>query len=138
MARSLALNALLTTPVTTAPRHAIQGATRRAAHTQVARLDPEAERDRSAFNAAFHELGLRWQWDAATYDSLVGQPCERERLCRYLAREQAHLLRAYDAEFLIAAIEERKAKLGGRGAPARSATADSIDWAAFQAGEIGA
>jgi hypothetical protein len=69
---------------------------------------PEAERDRSAFNAAFRELGLRWQWDAPTYDALVAHPCERERLRRYLAQEQAHLLRAYDAEFLADAILDAK------------------------------
>lgn len=79
--------------------------------------DLDAERDRSAFNAAFHELGLRWHWDEATYDTLVGQPCERERLRRYLAQEQAHLLRAYDAEFLADAIlavkTRRRATLAG-------------------------
>jgi hypothetical protein len=105
MARTLARSA---------PQHASQLA------APVTRHDEESERDRSAFNAAFHELGLRWQWDAVTYDALVGQPCERERLRRYLAQEQAHLLRAYDAEFLadaILAVKARRRAASADGAP---------------------
>jgi hypothetical protein len=69
-----------------------------------------AEIERSAFNAAFYELGLRWHWDSATYAALAANPCERARLRRYLEGEQSHLLRAYDADFLadaILAVKER-------------------------------
>lgn len=64
--------------------------------------DP-AEAQRLAYNAAFEELGLNWEWDAATYASL---PQARGDCVRaYLEREQPHLLRAYDADFLVNAVE---------------------------------
>ena len=58
---------------------------------------------RHAYNAAFEELGLSWHWDAATYDRLQADGCGGVR--SYLETEQAHLLRAYDADFLVQAIE---------------------------------
>ena len=64
------------------------------------------EAHRQAYNAAFDELGLNWQWDAVTYSGLPGSGRERVRL--YLQREQAHLLRAYEEDFLIDAIENAK------------------------------
>jgi hypothetical protein len=70
---------------------------------QIGRAD-DAEIERNAFNAAFHELGLRWHWDSDTYDALASDPCERARVRRYLEAEQPHLLRAYDVEFLTDAI----------------------------------
>jgi len=92
-----------------------------------------AEIERHAYNAAFHDLGLRWHWDSATYDALMTRtPCARRRIGLYLEDEQAHLLRAYDAEFLIDAIETRKSRHAGH----RPALA--CDWAAMQDGEIGA
>ncbi len=89
------------------------------------------ETERNAYNGAFYELGLRWHWDAQTYSALV-QRCQQasDRVRVYLESAQPHLLRAYDAEFLVAAIEARKAT--------RSAAATNINWAAIQAGEIGA
>ena len=78
------------------------------------------EIDRGAFNAAFYELGLRWHWDASTYATLAGEPCERSRVRRYLDGEQAHLLRAYDAHFLTDAIlvaKERRRHAPARGPP---------------------
>jgi hypothetical protein len=70
--------------------------------------DADAEIDRAAFNAAFYELGLRWHWDSRTYEGVASQACERHRLQGYLQSEQAHLLRAYDAEFLTDAILQAK------------------------------
>ena len=64
----------------------------------------QATLERQAFNAAFHELGLRWHWDEHTYDALSADDCPRARLHRYLEAEQPHLLRAYDADFLADAI----------------------------------
>ena len=69
---------------------------------------PDREIDRHAFNAAFYELGLRWHWDSDTYASLAVLPCERQQVGGYLEREQRHLLRAYDAEFLTDAILDAK------------------------------
>lgn len=65
---------------------------------------PSVEIERSAFNAAFQALGLRWYWDGATFEALRADPCEKRRVQRYIETEQPHLLRAYDAEFLADAV----------------------------------
>jgi hypothetical protein len=68
------------------------------------RADPAAETSRRAYNAAFHDLGLTWFWDAETHERLQASADERERIRIYLETQQAHLLKAYDAEFLVNAI----------------------------------
>lgn len=70
--------------------------------------DQAAEAHRHAYNAAFDELGLNWHWDAATYAGVHAQGATGLR--SYLEREHAHLLRAYEADFLISAIEAAKAR----------------------------
>ena len=72
---------------------------------------PQLEVERSAYNAAFYELGLGWHWSADTFESLQSRadPCERIR--HYMEQQHPHLLRAYDAEFLASAIESRRAEL---------------------------
>jgi hypothetical protein len=67
-----------------------------------------AEAHRHAYNAAFGELGLTWYWDAATYARLQAHGRDGVRI--YLETEQSHLLRAYEAEFLIDAIETTQAR----------------------------
>jgi len=42
---------------------------------------------------AFEELGLDWHWDG------------QEPIRVYIQREHPHLLRIYDADFLVSAIE---------------------------------
>lgn len=64
---------------------------------------PASEARRHAYNAAFEELGLTWHWDAATYARLQAHGRDGVRI--YLETEQAHLLRAYEAGFLVNAIE---------------------------------
>ena len=71
---------------------------------------PDSELDRQAYNAAFNELGLNWFWDAATHQRLQASACERERIRIYLTRQHAHLLKAYDADFLVNAIHSTKQK----------------------------
>jgi hypothetical protein len=71
----------------------------------------DAEIDRSAFNAAFYQLGLRWHWDAATYERLAAEPGDHVRVQRYVEQAQAHLLRAYDAEVLARAVVDTKSRL---------------------------
>jgi hypothetical protein len=63
---------------------------------------------RHAYNLAFEELGLSWHWDAATYARLPAPG--RDGLRAYLQQEQSHLLRAYDADFLVHAIETAKVR----------------------------
>lgn len=66
------------------------------------------EAQRHAYNAAFEELGLTWYWDAATYTRLLAHGRNVVRV--YLETEQAHLLRAYEADFLVNAIETTQAR----------------------------
>ena len=91
----------------------------------------------SAFNAAFHELGLRWHWDDRTYEQLCAEPCERSRVRHYLQRTQPHLLRAYDADFLTDAIlrAKRRALDTWRVAPPRRLP--RFDWSAVRLGDSG-
>ena len=68
----------------------------------------DAETQRNAYNAAFTDLGLSWFWDAATHRSLPRGADEREAIRAYIETRQAHLLKAYDAEFLVNAIHATK------------------------------
>jgi hypothetical protein len=51
------------------------------------------------------ELDLSREWDEATCGS------GRESLRAYLERERPHLLRAYDADFLVNAVETTRERL---------------------------
>jgi uncharacterized protein (DUF2164 family) len=77
-----------------------------AAHRTDPADDQQAEAQRLAYNAAFDELGLSWSWDAETFARLPAGA--RQRVQAYLEREQPHLLRAYDADFLVEAVETTK------------------------------
>lgn len=72
------------------------------------RDDIDAQAHRQAYNAAFEELGLSWHWDPATYACLPATGPEGLRA--YLEKEHPHLLRAYDADFLVNAIETAKCR----------------------------
>ena len=63
------------------------------------------EIDRHALNRAFWDLGLRFQWDDATWAALSGLPDLRSQLRCYLEKHQPHLLAVYDADFLGSLIE---------------------------------
>ena len=66
------------------------------------------EADRHAYNAAFDELGLTWFWDSETHRALQTATDERAGIRSYLLTQQAHLLKAYDADFLVNAIQTAK------------------------------
>lgn len=90
-----------------------------------------------AFNAAFYELGLRWHWDMPTYRRL--QPDAdgmKDRIRDYLEREHTHILKAYNAEFLIDAILEQKTRNASR-LSCGSAVPLNVNWAAFHDAQIG-
>ncbi|GAC1317360.1 MAG: hypothetical protein NVSMB28_04780 [Collimonas sp.] len=91
----------------------------------------------SAYNAAFYELGLRWHWDTDTYHALQHNACEKERIRVYLQTNQPHLLKAYDADFLIDAIQNTKARCYETIIASGSCAAPEVDWAAIQAIEVG-
>lgn len=57
------------------------------------------------YNLACHELDLSWDFDTATYGD------GPEGLRAYLEKEQPHLLRAYDADFIVNAVESMKERL---------------------------
>lgn len=61
-----------------------------------------------AYNGAFWDLGFKWQWDATTYRELSGVGSEKERIRAYVERQQPHLLKAYEPDFLIDLIHENK------------------------------
>ena len=70
-------------------------------------LQSDDELHRQAYNSAFDELGLAWHWDRATYAWLPDGP---ERVRAYVEREHPHLLRSYDADFLVNAVESAKSR----------------------------
>ena len=65
--------------------------------------------DRKALNRAFWDLGLRFQWDEATWSVLSAFPDLRAQLGYYLGRYQPHLLGVYSVDFLGELIEQRLA-----------------------------
>ena len=99
--------------------------------------DDATEIERSAFNSAFYELGLRWHWDHDTYDALARNPCERARVRGYLEGEQAHLLRAYDADFLTDAILAAKQRCQRLLARCSARSLPRFNWADARWGEVG-
>lgn len=96
-----------------------------------------ADIHRCAYNAAFHELGLKWHWGPDHYDCALPPGQEKSHLLSYLQSHQDHLLRAYDAEFLVQAITAAKLRcyetllMSGNTRP-------NIDWAEMQQAQVGA
>ena len=97
----------------------------------------DAETERSAFNAAFYELGLRWHWDDATYEQLAHEACEHTRVRRYLESAQPHLLRAYEADFLTQAILRVKQRVLGSLEQCAPHALPRFNWADARWGEVG-
>lgn len=71
--------------------------------------DRQAEAQRQAYNAAFEELGLNWHWDPVTYACL---PAGARGVRAYIEQQHPHLLRAYDADFLVNAVETTRQRCG--------------------------
>lgn len=97
----------------------------------------DAQIEHSAYNAAFYELGLRWHWDEATYERLAQVGCERQRVQHYLQTAQAHLLRAYDAEFLTDAILQAKSRNQRALVQCATGSLPRFDWTDARWGEVG-
>jgi hypothetical protein len=53
-----------------------------------------------AYNRAFCELELPWRWDATTLRQLKSIATDSDVVGAYVERSQAHLLRAYEKDFL--------------------------------------
>lgn len=90
-----------------------------------------------AYNAAFHELGLSWHWDYDTYRSLLAGAGEKNVICSYIEMHQRHLLAAYDADFLIKAIECAKARCLENLEASGSQPGFNVNWAEVQRAEVG-
>jgi hypothetical protein len=100
--------------------------------------DSRDELELNAYNAAFYELGLRWHWDQATYERLQLRATDAKgRLSSYLGDHHPHLLRAYDIDFLSAAIEEKKARVLAS-STASGSPSGHFDWAHSRGAELGA
>ena len=57
--------------------------------------------DRKSLNRAFWDLGLRFQWDEATWSGLASMPDLRSQLAFYLENHQPHLLAVYDVDSCV-------------------------------------
>ncbi len=107
------------------------------AHTAAYTSEDAVELDRHAFNAAFHELGLRWHWDADTYERLCRGSGDAGALTRHYLRDaQSHLLTAYDEAFLADAIVSRMVRVRQL-IGARAPRSLSCDWVAYNEGQTG-
>jgi hypothetical protein len=69
-----------------------------------------------AWNSAFSELELPWQWDVDTYRGLLSVAGERDCVSTYVERNQAHLLRVYETAFLRDLVLSTKARWPGAAA----------------------
>ena len=81
--------------------------------------DPTGERlaaELHAYNSAFCELELPWQWDAETFRGLLRMAGESDCVSAYVERNQAHLLRVYDKAFLRDLVLSTKARYHGASA----------------------
>jgi beta-phosphoglucomutase-like phosphatase (HAD superfamily) len=81
--------------------------------------DTERDGHRSAFNAAFAELGLDWAWSEDLYYELLAVTGGKERIRYYVERWQPALPLEGDLDGLIADLHRRKTRhfleISGRG-----------------------
>jgi hypothetical protein len=80
-------------------------------HADTAQPDLSAERERGAYNRAFSELGLEWYWDRGTYRQLTACTGDKHCIEAYIEAHHPHLLHAYDAGSLAAAIDHVRRRL---------------------------
>jgi hypothetical protein len=97
------------------------------------------ELQRHAYNAAFHELGLRWFWDSDTYEQLMQRSADAgQRIRFFLETQQPHLLKAYDADFLAAAIHRAQLQYVERYTQVHDPKTVRCDWGQLMNAELGA
>lgn len=77
-------------------------------HGEVAASDLAAELQ--AYNSAFLELELPWQWDTETFRHLRLLAADTDCVSAYVERNQAHLLQVYEKSFLRDLILSTKAR----------------------------
>ena len=96
-----------------------------------------AEIQRQAYNAAFYELGLRWHWSSSDYDCQMCVESQRAHLRRYLEGSHPHMLKVYDADFLVDAIQVTMARCLRVAGASPDPSAAMTNWAVFQHGDVG-
>ena len=67
-----------------------------------------------AYNSAFLELELPWQWDVETFSRLRTLAGDTDCVTAYVERNQAHLLRVYEKSFLRDLVLSTKARQHGQ------------------------
>jgi HAD superfamily hydrolase (TIGR01509 family) len=72
--------------------------------------DTERDGHRIAFNAAFAEAGLAWDWDAALYGELLAVTGGKERMRFFCERHDPAFLQQPDADARIKALHAAKTK----------------------------
>ncbi|MDB5774746.1 MAG: hypothetical protein JWP38_879 [Herbaspirillum sp.] len=92
---------------------------------------------RNAYNAAFYELGLKWYWDCANYQAVLCPEDERQQLRAYLETQHPHMLKAYDTNFLIDAIQTTKARCYSAMAADGRGLGVTVNWAEIQQHQVG-
>jgi hypothetical protein len=97
----------------------------------------EEEMQREAYNAAFYELGLAWDWDVDTYRRLTSPAAGGDPVRIYLETEQAHLLTVYDATFLAQAIQTAKAHCYEAMRGDGTCRPPKVDWAEIHRVQVG-
>lgn len=72
----------------------------------------ETERDghRVAFNRAFREVGLDWEWDERLYGGLLGVSGGKERIARFAGQFAPDVAARPDFDAFIADLHERKTR----------------------------
>ena len=72
--------------------------------------DTERDGHRPAFNAAFAEAGLDWDWDPARYGELLEVTGGKERIAHFLEKDDIVLDPTVDRAALIAALHQAKTR----------------------------
>ena len=72
--------------------------------------DTERDGHRPAFNAAFRDFGLDWDWDVALYGELLAVTGGKERMKYYIERFRPDYERPADFEDLVAELHKAKTR----------------------------
>ncbi len=86
--------------------------------------DTERDGHRPAFNAAFQEFGLDWNWDVPLYGQLLAVTGGKERMKYYVEKFRPDYVKPVDFDALVAALHKAKTAhytrmLGQGGIPLR-------------------
>ncbi len=73
--------------------------------------DTERDGHRPAFNQAFKEMGLNWEWDVALYGELLQVTGGKERMHFYAQHYQPDVLRTPGFDALVVQLHEAKTRL---------------------------